>query len=390
MTDCTCSQYFRFEACDLKTGRIKSVLQPLSANWQTTLNQIGQGSLTVPTKSITPDEVFPNLTSIYITLLVDENGNSVDVADAEAVFAGMVDSLDAQDDDTTKIGMKSLEEYLNRRNINDSVAAFVHGYDVPAGYTPIPAGQEGKAVWLVNYARDNGGIPLSGYAFPSGQVSEAKYGWWERKNLFSVIQEDSAAIDGYDWVLKHTRDSLAGTWSTEMQFRMDVGDKTGQLIRSDIEASKCGLSVDGSSQATYVTGLGSGEESATMIDVESSGAGPYPVFDTAQAWKDVTVQETLVSKTKGYLADYGEPTAIPSATVPGLSLVPVRNAKNGDTVTVAINYGAIVFNGPARILSTSWQISNAAPERTFEFLPLTPPSQSVLNQAPSGRPCEDC
>ena len=63
----------------------------------------------------------------------------------------------------------------------------------------------------------------------------------------------------------------------------------------------------------------------------------------------------------------------------------------GDTISVQIGYGAISFNGKARVITIAWTIDAEGPEyRTLELLPLVPASESLFNSPPSTIDCEDC
>jgi hypothetical protein len=96
---------FIFEATDLKTGRVKAKLRPVSASWTESLSQPSSGSLVFATGDLKLRDVWPHLTGIYISRVI-KNPGSIDTR--QCVFAGFVES-DAipQSPETVSVGFRT-------------------------------------------------------------------------------------------------------------------------------------------------------------------------------------------------------------------------------------------------------------------------------------------
>lgn len=369
---CACADNWRIEACDLRTGTVRAILHPLAFDFQTNLNRVGQGTLTLATKALKVRDIWPHLTSIYITRI--SGGTATPLAPV-VEFAGLVESFSASDGGTTSVGLQSIENYLHHRMLRTR-KRFVN------------APQTSIAKNLVDYAGTNG-IPLRAVADGSAFARDRTYESWDRKIIGEAIEELANVINGLDWELTHAKDSM-GRWTTTMIFRDYVGEDRGIILQSDREAQGYGLDVDAAEHATLVDAIGQGEEEDQLITTSIDTSGIYPQFDAAPAWQDVSEEATLQEYGDGYLEDYQEPVALPNVTVRGMSPDP-RMVRLGDTVEVRTDFGAVTFRGKARITSLSWALGLDEPEtRTFDMLPITRASSSVLNQVPTDTNCEEC
>lgn len=366
---CRCSQDFIVEACDLATGTVRAILDPISMDWQANLNGWGQGSLMLATKELRVRDAWPGLTSIYISRT--SGGGGASRTNPVAEFSGLVESVSATEAGTTTIGMVAIESYLNRRTLKGALE-----FD--------QVEQTEIAADLVRQAEFNG-IPLFAEAASSSFPRNRQYPSWARKVIGEALEDLSQVLNGPDWEVVHTRQN--GRWSTTMIFRDFVGVDRTETVRleSDRELSAYSLTIDGVDQATWVDAIGSGEEEDQLLVTSVDPAGIYPEYDAVPAWKDVTRLTTLQSHADGYLEDYREPRATPTFTIAGLDPSP-SVMRNGDMVHVRQDFGALSFHGNARIISTSWALGEGAPvSRTFEVLPLVRASQSVLNQTAQDR-----
>jgi hypothetical protein len=371
MTACACGENWRFEIADLRSGRVRAILHPVAADWQTNLNRIGQGTITLATRDVVVRDIWPHLSSLYVTRT---GGPGASPSAPVVEFAGMLESFTAMDDGTTVVGVITIDGYLRHRNIRDTLE-----------FDQVSQTQVGKA--LVDYAATDG-IPLTAVAAPSVRLRDRTYHEWDRKQIAEALEQLSDVIDGVDWELSHAK--TGGAWTTTMTFRDRVGAVRDLILQSDREAAGYGLDVDARDHATHVDALGEGEEEDMLIRSAVDPTGVYPRFDAAPAWKDVSQPPTLQSHADGYLADYRDPVAVPSVTLRGLA-VDSQETRLGDTVTVRVNYGAVTYKGPARIIGIAWALSPDEPEtRTLSMVPLTRSSESVLNQVPDGDSCEDC
>lgn len=372
---CACGDQWIIEAADLRTGRVRSVLHPRSFDFQTTLNRVGQGTLNLTTREVLVRNIWPHLTSIWISRIAGGTATP----DAPAVeFGGLVDSFTASDNGATSVGLKTIDQYLHHRLIGMYPAPSLSFQQQP---------QTAIGVALVNAAAPNG-IPLTGVADASTRLRDRLYPNYERKNIGEAIEELTDVIDGVDYELVHTKTD--GMWSTQVVFRDYVGTDRNVILQSDVEAAGYGLDVDAKDHATWVDALGNGEESAKLAYAVRDPSNIYPRFDAAPAWPDVVYTSTLRDHALGYLDENREPIAIPSATVRGLDNPDPAMIKNGDTLTLDIDFGAVTYKGQGRVVSTSWAVGSDGPAtRAYDLSPLTRASESVLNQVPDND-CEDC
>ena len=371
---CACGDQWIIEACDLRTGRVRAVLHPTSFDFQSALNRVAPGNLSLVTREIRARDIWPHLTSVYISRIA---GGSASPNNRICEWAGIIEKATPSDNNATAVGMQSINEYLHHRLI---------GMNGTPGlsFTNISQTEIGAA--LVDAARSNG-IPLDAIADTSTRRRNRDYPGYERKNIGEAIEELTAVIDGVDYELIHTRED--GAWRTTVLFRDYVGANRNMIIQSDREAAGYGLDIDAQNHATYVDAMGAGEETSQLTAHAEDAENIYPRFDAAPAWQDVSIASTLISHARGYVEENREPIAIPSATIRGLDPDPAQ-LRNGDTVEARINFGAVTFNGDARIISTSWAVTPDGPaSRTYELSPITRASQSVLNQQPTEH-CEDC
>ena len=368
----TCQARWLVEACDLASGRVRTIWQPISIDWEQRLNQVGKGSVTLPTKAIGIRDVWPGLTSVYISRIEGADGASRTNPVCE--YAGIVVEVGASESNVTTVGLKSIEHYLERRFLDTSVA--FNGVE-----------QTVIARDLVRRAENNG-IPLYAEADASTIERDRQYEPWNRKFIGEAVMELTQVLNGPDWEIQHARSG--GLWSSTMIFRDVVGVDRGVIIKSDIQATAYSMSIDQSEQATRVDGIGSGEEEDQLVAEVADNTGIYPRFDAAPAWKDVTRLNTLYQHADGYLEDHREPDARPTVSLSGFDPDPSL-VRVGDVVEIDIDFGAITYHGKVRVISISWSLSGDETEnRTLEVVPLDRASQTILNQEPSDDNCPDC
>lgn len=369
MTECACGTDWVVEACDLATGRVRSVWHPVSLEWETNLNEIGRGTVTLATRDVSIRDVWPGLTSVYISRVT---GGGASPTEPFAEFAGIVVEVGASESGTTTVGLQSIEWYLSRRTIRRDVE-----------FDQVPQTQIGA-----DLVRLGAGIPLTGVADVSGRVRDRVYRYFNRKVIYEAIEQLTQVINGPDYELAHVRQD--GHWSSQMIFRDHVGADRGVEIGSDREASAYSLSVSAEDMATVVDGIGYGQDEDTLIVTAQDDAGIYPQFDAAPAWKDVERESTLSQHASGYLFENREPQAIPTATLSGFVPDPSL-VRLGDRVGVDLSYGAATFRGYSRVIGMSWGLSaDSALTRTLDLWPEGRASETVLNQVPDDPTCEGC
>ena len=363
-SSCACNTRWMVEACDLNTGRVRAVLNPVAMDFQVLLNQFSSGSLTLATKDARARDIWPDLTSIYISRLSDTGVPEC----MGAFYVEQFDGRSTTNGGTVSVGMKSIDHYLWRRRLRQALT-----------YTNQP--QTSIAASLVNYLLTNG-IPLTGVADTSTINRDRTYDPADRPVIGDLVSNLSKVINGPEWTLLH--DKVGGAWSTRMFFQDRAGVDRTDILHSDVEGSQYGLRVDATRHVTSADALGEDPLIGTFTDL-----GPYPQFDTAETFSGVVLQATLDQAAEGIVQLRGEPFAIPSFTISGPDPAP-ENLRLGDTAVFHINQGGISFNGRARLGGYTWRLAEGAPEtRVLALVPLGAASQTVLNQTPEDR-CVAC
>lgn len=373
MATCGCGDSWRVVTVDLKTGIVRAVLEPISMEWETRLNDVGQGTVLLATGDVNVRDIWPHLSAIYILRL---EGSDASPEMPVCEFAGLIETVIAEDTGVTTLGIRSMEQYLFHRTIKRRIRV----EEMP----------QTRLAKLLHDESIPNGINLTALADSSTILRDRTYQPWLRKNIGEAVTELTQVINGPDWETRHNYDPTAGTWATEMIYRDFVGENRNVVLRSDVEAFSYSLEIASENHATHVDAIGNGENKSTLIESADDESGVYPQLDAAPAWKDVTRRKTLQSHAQGYIEDYREPFASPSVTLRGLDNPEPSLIRLGDTVRIETNYGAVTYNGDARIIAISWAVGDGEPEaRTLTTLPITRASQSVLNQEPTNT-CEDC
>lgn len=348
---CICGDGWRFETCDLSTGRLKGVLHPISADWEEKHSAPGQGSLLLASRSVTADEIWPHDTSVYISQVI--GGVRV------GRWAGIIEAYDADSNGTATVGIQGIDEYLFHRVLADTTGGIA--------FSRKNVSQTQIAVDMVNLALTPEGIPLVPVAAKSSINREKNENSWEYKNIGEAIQQFVGILVGPKYQLQHVY--LNGFWSTKMVFADEIGNDNGLVLRGDIEGATYGVNVDAKDHATWVYGLGEGSEADQLTSIAYDAANRYPRFHTVQTWSDVSVQGTLNEHTLGHVIDYRDPLSTPSMTIPGLTPAP-EELLLGDRVKVEFDYGLAKFDGYAFVISIGWSLRDGSPvTRSLTFLP---------------------
>lgn len=361
---CCCRQgAWRFEACDILTGRVKAVLHPVSANWEEKESAPGNGTMVLASQDLRPDNLWVHTTTVYISQVI--NGVRV------GRWAGIVEDFDSVGGGAVQVGLKSIDNYLNQRNLADANGGITLSF--------AKISQTEIAATLAEAALTVGGISMFATAGVSAHKRDRTYHSWDFKNIGEAIHQLSEVISGIRYRLYHVhKDEGSGSsWRTEIRFLDTAGEDRKVKLRGGREGASYRLRVDGRNHATWAFGIGEGEEKLQKVSIAYDQALIYPYFHAVPAWKDVSVQETLDAHTAGYIANHRDPVTTPSITLPGLDPAPER-LQLGDRVWVEFEYGLTTFKGYCKILSISWSISDGTPVyRALAFAPEIRPGDGV-------------
>lgn len=364
VANCVCGQGWRFESVDIKTGQLKAVLHPISADWEEKHSQPGQGSLTVAPRDLSWDNIWPDSTAVYFSRIVD--------GEREGRWAGKIEQAEGNSNSGVTIGLQGIDEYLFHRSIADGEGGI--SYSTP-GYVNESAPGAGLpqsqiARDLVLLAVQQEGIPLVPIAGDSVITRVRQYNSWDFKNIGEAVQDLVTSVDGVRYRLDHKYSN--GFWRTEMVFADILGSDRGVVLRGGIKGAEYGVTVDAKDHATWVYAIGAGEEVNQRVAVAYDEANIYPRYHAVPAWKDVLLQPTLNSHAEGYVASYRDPLTTPYMILPGLDgNVPTPDQlRLGDLVFVDFEYGLVRYSDHANVLSIAWKLADGAPvTRTVNFQP---------------------
>lgn len=375
---CGCGLVWRYEATDLKTGRVKAVLHPIKIDWETFLSKPGQGTLEIATREYRMQQIFAHTTGLYVSIVHNhpDPDTGETVVTRECVFGGYVETHGTSTPTTTKVGIVTIDQYLHERALADE--------DGGLAYAVSDRDQNLIGAQLVNAAHW-GGIPLTASREPSAHVRSRNWQAWELKNLGEAIDELVNEENGPDYDLSHYYDN--GYWNSVMHFADKIGVDRGVRLRSDFEGVAYQNQTDAKDHGTRTYGVGQGEETAQLLSVaydEDATKVGYPEFHQVVAWKDVDDQTTLDSFTRGNVANHRDPISTPGITIAGYpdsdhpTIPSASRLVNGDRVYADIQNGLNTFQGFARVLSQQWIIEPGQPlMRTPGLLPEVRAGESV-------------
>lgn len=405
-----------FEATDLATGRVKAVLRPISAEWEDALCQPTTATINVAVQDPSADDVFATETGIFISRLLDPSDDN----SREVHWGGYIEDTDGQGGNPEMpISAVSMDTYLNHRLLADDDGGLrMRIIQVGAGIANPP----GISVWkpvdavaannvkiyevggtnttlvahtLVTLAQPRG-IPLIPSVTPPfdnlwPDTDGAGWEWWEFKNIGAAIREMVEATPSLKYWITHSY--FDGYWSSVIHFSDEIGVVRDYTLRSDYEAWKYALRVDGKDKASRVYGIGGGSEETTQFSVAYDAAERAPEFQATVAWKDQTEPSIIDKMTSGYVTDHRDPIAVPAMTLiglpsedePGVGYPPPALLQPGDKFDVDIGYGAITVKDiQVKCLGVTSKLEQGKPlQRVIAMLPVIRPSDSIRTQTPA-------
>lgn len=374
---CTvCGDGFRIEATDLRTGRVKAVLHPVSAEWTEALSQPSSGTLVFATGDLAIEDVWPHLTGIYISRVIETD----DVLQRQCLFAGFIES-DAipQSPETISVGFVSMDTYLNHRVMANPDGGIEYSVD-DREQTQIAKDYVDMAQW--------NGIPLTAIAEPSIRERERNYKASEYKNLGEALSQLCEVINGPEYLLEHNY-SEPGHWASVIRFQDLVGEDRNIVLKSDVEGLNCGIASDARNHVTRCYAIGSGEEEFQLVSIAHDAASIYPEFHATPAWKDVSEPETLETHARGNVASFRDPITTPTMSLAGMYPDP-DVLRVGDTVSALIIAKAFNFGDPedpagpagkARLTAITWRIDVEGVRRKLTLQPVIRPALSILSMS---------
>lgn len=351
---------FRVETTDLATGRVKAVLQPVSVNWTEALSKNSEGSIVLATGDVTVADVWPDLSGIYISRVVNDQ--------RQCLFAGYIDQYAIPiSPQTVSVGFVSMDTYLNQRAMANQDGGIAYSVS-DREQTQICKDFVDMASW--------DGIPLLAIAEDSDHERAISYGAHEVKNLGEAVQQMTTLINGPEYKLE-SQYIEPGHWFTTMRFQDHVGEDRNVILKSDVDGLNCGITSDAKNHATRCYAIGAGEEAQQLMSIAHDAASIYPEFHATPAWKDLADPGTLEAQAVGHVATYRDPITIPTMSIAGLSPDPDL-LQVGDTVSAEIIAKSFRFDGKARVIAIGWNVDTSGVRRVPSLQPVIRPALSIL------------
>jgi len=367
-SNCRCGNIWRFEAVELTTGRVKKVMHPVGCSFETPLSKVGPAQMVLASGDLTPFDIWPDATAIYISLL---DGDPAVSDGKRCMYAGIVKKFDGLGSPTLNIGMDSIESYLWERNLVDTRGG--------VAYTATGRPQTEIAFDLVNFTVPLG-IKLAPSYEPSSVLRDINYLNRDQKNIGDIIRELSEAIDGLQYRLSHYFED--GRWFSTITFSDAMDVESTRTLKGGRDGSDYSLGVDAKDHATWVYATGADVTGAlsqvtTVRSIAYDASNFYPKFDASVAWRDVNQKQTLDSYARGYLVDHRDPIATPAMTIPGLTIDP-DELQPGNIHPIDIESGNFIFKAKSKILSINWTLDDSGVRRDLTLLPMERPAQSIM------------
>lgn len=366
-SDCRCGNLWRFELVDVLTGFVKKVVHPVSVTFETPLSKVGPGSMILASGDITPFDIWPNRTAIYISLL---DGDPEVSEGRRCQYAGLIQKFDGLGSPTLNIGFDSIESYIWKRALVDT-----HG---GLSYNAVGRPQTEIAFDLVNFTIP-GGIQLAPRFEESNVLRDLSYLNRDQKNIGQILDDLISAINGIQYEVTHAYG--AGQWLSVITFMDQQDFVSTKTLKGGRDGSQQSLTVDGQDQATWCYGTGAdyteGGVNKTVRSIGYDASNFYPKLDATVAWRDVLQKQTLDAYTRGYIVNHRDPLATPSMTIPGLTIDP-DDLKPGNVHLIDIANNNFTFKAPSKILSIAWTLDENGVTRALTLLPLERPAQSIM------------
>lgn len=343
---CGCAYDWRVEALDISTGGRKAILHPVSFDFEELLNEVGSGSVTLNVRDVNMSDIWPHATKIAFLRLAGPNASpSTPVCE----WVGLVESVQADSGGTLKLGLKSVEEYLDHRLL-------------PLDLSQALIDQCLLGALIVDQAATNG-IGLESEWVNSTQPNRTRD--WKASDyptILSLVRGLTEIDDGPDYVLSHgsTGHPTTITFMDRAGGASSINAKRGLVSYS--------LDVDGSTHANRIVGTGANEGLLYIADF-----GEPVRWERAESYGDAEQQATVQEQAVGAVYNDHHPRATPQVTIAGVDLIAPLSL--GDDVELTMGHGALQYKGSARLVGIAW--SSSADSPTMASLTFVPGTSGV-------------
>lgn len=336
---------YRYLAADIVTGTLLEELPLNNVRYEQVLNRAGgfQASINLRHPKATRNNLNPGSTVIYVE------------RDGVIMGSGFIlwRAVPKSDAGTIDLSGEGLWSYFARRHVRTLK-------------TYAATDQFAIAQDLLNYAQSQtgGDIHIVVGTETSGVLRDQTYKAEERKPIAQAIEQLSAVINGFDFVIesKWVGSSIVSTFVPSYPKR---GRTTTLVFELGSNVSSLSEEIDAGSMAWLVDAFGdkpTNESALVATATDSSQYPAYPLLEKVTQYSGITILDTLQGHADADLALYKNPLELPSFTIqPSPDSAPGAWI-TGDTVTVRAQDGMIDVDGQFRIVSFNIAVNDAGGE----------------------------
>lgn len=280
---CECAQNWRLDLVELGTGEIKSAIVPEHFEFSTEWMRPGRGTVSFymqgtmpPVSEILPVNVAaPRLNEVRLNepypgdagvVIQRMGGEGASWGTPDAMFAGIVDSVDISSSGMMTLGLTEINEYPNHRSLRNNLSfnntpqtqIAVNLINYIQHGTPSPPGSPIDTAW-----NPDENSRITGVAMGASSVNrDRNYLAADRPDIGTLLQNLTQVQNGPVYEMHHERDG-SGNW--EFQFRFYDPD--------DFDAAYAPYPVIAFSDVDDVTLSLERRERANLVDVFNTQTG---------------------------------------------------------------------------------------------------------------------
>lgn len=327
----------------LLDGTLREEMPFSGAGWSHVLNRPGAfgGVLPLRHDKVTRSNLEPGSTTLFV------------LRDGQPQWGGIIWTAQAKTaEGTLEIGAEGFHSYFRRRHLHET-----RTYD--------QVDQHDIVRDLLTYAqsRPRGDVGVVLDAVDSGVLRDQTWWYYEKVNIGEQIENLSKRQNGFDFAYEVSMDTDGNPVVTFVPSYPRRGRKTGLVFDLAANINLLSETVDATTLATETHLVGAGEaESMLLVTVADQDPGNTPLLEAVEAYKDISVPETLLSRAQTRQQLLRLPFDLPEVEVRPSPDTQVGSFIEGDEVEVRASDGWAEVSGLHRILAYSVNIGDDGTE----------------------------
>lgn len=312
--------------------------------WSNVLNRPGAFAGTLPLRhsKVTRANIEPGSTTLFV------------LRDGQPRWGGIIWTAQATTESATlQVGAEGFHSYFRRRHLHETrTYAQVDQHDIARD--------------LLTYAqeRPRGDVGVVLDPVDSGVLRDQTWWFYEKVNIGEQIENLSKRQGGFDFAYEVSMDVDGNPVVTFVPSYPRRGRKTGLVFDLAANVNLLSETVDATTLATETHVVGAGEgESMLLVTVADQDPGDYPLLEVVEAYKDISVSETLLSRAQTRQQLLRLPFDLPEVEVRPSPDTEVGAFIEGDEVEVRASDGWAEVSGLHRILAYSVTVGDDGTEQ---------------------------